>query len=67
MFPFLSAEATYSVGANLAPGILALLAAVAAAIFLRKPHRVPVVLFFLGFILINKFFEGMFVTLDRML
>ena len=67
MFPFLSPEITTSVAANLAPGILAVVGAVLALVFLKSPKRIPVFLFFLGFIFINKFFEGMFIIIDKLI
>jgi hypothetical protein len=60
---FLSKELNLSVAFNLFPAILAILGAIAALIFLKTPKRIPVFLFFIGFIFINKLFEGVITTL----
>ena len=52
---------------GLAPGLVAFFGSIIAIIFLKKPKKIPVFIFCWGFILVNKFFEGLFVTIDRII
>ncbi|MFA6042971.1 MAG: hypothetical protein WCV85_06765 [Patescibacteria group bacterium] len=60
---FLPKEVNLSVAFNLLPALLAIVGAVVALLFLKNPKRIPVLLFFVGFIFINKFFEGVIASL----
>lgn len=55
---FFPKELDSSVAFNLAPAILAIAGIVAALLFLKAPKRIPVVLFFVGFLLLTKLFDG---------
>lgn len=55
---FLPQKLNSSIAFNLAPAILAIVGVVAALLFLKAPKRIPVVLFFVGFLFLTKLFEG---------
>ncbi|MDP2685501.1 MAG: hypothetical protein Q8P20_10825 [bacterium] len=65
--PLLPYSIVTSVAAGLAPGLVAFFGSIIAIIFLKKPKKIPVFIFCWGFILVNKFFEGVFVTIDRLI
>lgn len=55
---FLPQELSSSVAFGLAPSAIAVLGALAALLFLKAPKRIPVVLFFVGFLFLSKIFDG---------
>lgn len=67
IFPFLPASITTSVAANIGLNIAALLAAIGVLIFVKRPNKFPIFVFFLGFVLVSKLFEVLFVTVDRLI
>lgn len=48
---------------NVGTGVLVLLGGVAMLVFSKNPARIPVFCFALGFVLINKVFEWVFIAL----
>ena len=63
--PLLPYSVVTSVAAGLAPGLVAFFGSIIAIIFLKKPKKIPVFIFCWGFILVNRFFEGMFVYINN--
>lgn len=55
---FIPQEQSTSVVIGLIPSFIAILGAVAAMLFLKAPKRIPVALFFVGFLFLSKIFDG---------
>ncbi|RJO58871.1 hypothetical protein C4546_04700 [Candidatus Parcubacteria bacterium] len=60
---YLPVSISSSLTLNIGTRVVALLGAIAALIFLKNPKKIPTFLFLLGFVFVNKLFEGLIVEL----